>query len=140
MPATADGKPTAVGVSLSCASPSARDTVNHGTPSLSLSMDGEQQGAVTGCYKAFPARSAVTISWEPKDMSFAPGSTHRIHVELSGEAPADAQLRVGLYASVPLDQYVFPPAPAHLTPVTRSQMAPDGKVLATACGPAVRRR
>jgi hypothetical protein len=131
MPATADGKPLAVGVSLSCASPSAPDSVNNEAPSVNLSMDGEQQGAVTGCHKAFPTSSAVTISWDLKDKSFAAGSTHRIHVDLSGDVPPNTQLRVGVYASVPLDQYVFPPAPAHVTPVTRSQMSPDGKVLAT---------
>ena len=131
LPETADGTPAAVGVSLSCASPSAPDSVDPETSRINLSMDGAQLGAITGCYKRFPALSAVTISWDVKDLSFAAGSTHRIHVELSGEAPPDARLRVGVYTSVPLDQYVFPPAPAHTHPGHAQRDAPDGKVLAT---------
>jgi hypothetical protein len=129
LPATADGKRTAVGVSLSCAAPSAKDSASHLEPSINLAIDGESEGAVTGCYKAFPASSAVTISWDPKDKSFAPGSTLRVHVGLSGKTPSDARIRVGVYAAVPLDQYVFPPAPAHLTPVTRSEGDSEAKVI-----------
>ncbi len=130
LPATADGKPAAVGVSLFCAAASAKDSNSHLEPEINVAIDGKPLGSLSGCYKMFPATSSVALSWGA-DNSLAPGSTVRVHVDLSGKTPRDAQLRVGVYAAVPLDQYVFPSAPAHLTPVTRSNSAPEGKVLAT---------
>ena len=129
LPATADGKPVAVGVSLSCAAPQADE--NHLGPEMNLSINGVQQGGVTGCYKAFPAMSSVTISWNPKDQAYAPGSTLHVAVALSGKTPPAAQLRVGVYSAVPLDQYVFPPRPAHLTTIEHADASPPGKVLGT---------
>lgn len=130
LPATPDDKPVAVGVSLSCAAPTATDA-NETDTELAVSINGEQQGSTGGCSKTFPVTSAVAISWEPKGTGYAPGSILHVRVGLTGKPVADAKVRVGVYSAVPLDQYVFPPRPSQLTPVTTTDLSGQGAVLGT---------
>ena len=132
LPETADRTPASVGVSLSCAAPTAVDDPSRpADQEISISVNGQNQGAITGCDKKFVANAGVSISWTPAQQSFKPGSVLRVHAAITGEPLPDARVRVGVYAAVPLDQYVFPPRPAHLAAVESHGDIGGGKTLGT---------
>jgi hypothetical protein len=115
LPASADGKPTGLGLSLSCAAPKPGQIVN-------VAINGVRVGGTGPCGTTLPKSAGVMTSWPASVQPIASGSTIHVHVTWSdGKPRAGSQFLVGVYVPIPVNQYVYPPRPVHLTPADSQQ-------------------